>query len=511
MENDKDFVFRNADAASRKELAVFASWVLGFKNADHHREWYDILQNRLMTPKDGNWDSDLVPADKPNNLIALLAPRSHSKSTSFTVNYSLWRLGLDPNIRILIVSASQSQSEAFLREIKAQMTLNPHYRRVFGDLFPAEALSNVMSSVKWTNTEIIANRSNPKLKDPTVAVSSAGGSVLGRRADLIIVDDVLNEKNTKTAEQREKIKEWYESVLLPVLEPDGQLIVVGTAWFKEDLYHKIMELPIYDVRKRYKAILDDEKGKVLWEERWSYKKLMERKKQVGSLAFNKSYQNEALSPEDAVFQSEWTDEAKRKGKSRTFIQALDYAKWDMGYLTISIGVDLAISQKDDSDFTAMAVVGQTADGIKLPLYLSREKLSPAQTKSKIVALTSRYNPQIVVVESNAYQKSLTLDLADTTSVPVKAYTTGGEKYDPDIGINSLAIDFENGKWILPYSPEDPYAQDMIDKLVGGMLDYPSGHTEDLLMALWFANNGLRTLTGTQSRVRTGKTSDVFGR
>ena len=202
MENDKDFVFRNADAASRKELAVFASWVLGFKNADHHREWYDILQNRLMTPKDGNWDSDLVPADKPNNLIALLAPRSHSKSTSFTVNYSLWRLGLDPNIRILIVSASQSQSEAFLREIKAQMTLNPHYRRVFGDLFPAEALSNVMSSVKWTNTEIIANRSNPKLKDPTVAVSSAGGSVLGRRADLIIVDDVLNEKNTNSKSWR---------------------------------------------------------------------------------------------------------------------------------------------------------------------------------------------------------------------------------------------------------------------------------------------------------------------
>lgn len=499
-----------ADVASRSSLGVFTEHILGFDNAPHHLDWYSVLENRLTTPKEGDWESPLVECDPEthkNNLIMLFAPRSHAKSTCITVNYTLHEIGKNPNLRILIVSSTSTLSEAFLREIKGQMTQNVKYRRVFGDLFPAE----IIEADKWTNSEIIVRRTNTKLKDPTVATASAGGTILGRRADIIICDDILNEKNTKTAEQRLKIKEWFESVLMPVLEPDGRLIVVGTAWNKEDLYHQIVKNPIYDVRKRYKAIINDVTRETLWEARWSYDKLMERKEQVGSMSFNKSYQNEASSAEDAVFQAEWLEEAKFKGKTRKLLMNFRYDIWDLGQLTIAGGVDLAISQKDDSDYTAMAVVGQTREGMKIPLYLLREKLSPAQTKAKIISLNERFNPDVIMVENNAYQEALRRDLADSTSVPVKGYTTGGEKYDIDIGVNSLAVDFENGKWILPYSNEDPYTQQMIDILVGGMLDFPGGHTEDLLMALWFANNGLRTLTAKASSVSSGRASDIFGR
>lgn len=499
---------RFLDSKSKYDLSTFTGHILGFDNAPHHEEWYQILQNKLMQDPNGNWDSQLIPAppDNYNRLIGLLAPRSHAKSTCFTVNYPLWRIGKDPNIRILLVSASGSQSTSFLREIKGHMERNQSYHRLFGNLSP----ENLIMAEKWTTTEIIVKRTNTRIKDPTVAATSTGGTVLSKRADLIICDDILDEQNTRTAEQRLKTKEWFNEVLLPVLEPDGQLIIVGTVWNLEDLYHHIMSQPIYNIRKRYKAITNDETKQVLWEERWSYAKLMQRKEQVGSTAFNKSYQNEAIAAEDAVFQKEWTDEAKRKGANRTLIKNLNYSSWDLGYLTIAGGVDLAISQKDDSDYTAMAIIGQTREGMKLPLYLLREKLSPAQTKSMIISLNERFNPDVIIVESNAYQKAMQLDLADTTSVPVKAYTTGGEKYDIDIGINSLAIDFENGKWILPYSSQDPYTQTMVDYLCSGMLDFPSGHTEDLLMALWLANTGLRKL-GSSSKVETAKASDVFGR
>lgn len=497
-----------ADVAAREDLALFSEHTLGFNNANHHREWYDILQDRVRTGREADWDSDLIPSDgEKNRLIALLAPRSHAKSTVFTVNYPLWCIGNDPNIRILIVSAAQTQSEAFLREIKSHMSLNSAYRRIFGDLFPAD----VLSADKWTNTEIIVNRTNPKLKDPTVAVTSAGGTILGRRADIILCDDILDEKNTKTLEQRQKIRDWFDSVLMPVLEPDGRLIVVGTAWNKEDLYHNILQQKIYDVRKRYKAVLDDDKKLVLWPERWSYAKLMQRKEQTGSLAFNKSYQNEAQSAEDSVFQIEWLQEAKRKGANRTFINTLNYATWDMGRMRIAMGVDLAISKNNTSDYTAMSVIAESLNGMKLPLYMSREKLSPAQTKEKIIALNARYKPDVVMVENNAYQESLRLDIADTTSIPIRGYTTGGEKYDPEIGINSLAIEFENGKWILPYSSQDPNTQQMVDILVGGLLDFPDGHTEDLVMSLWFANTGLRGLSSKQSTVRQASAASIFGR
>lgn len=495
------------DNESLYSLNRFTSHILGYKNAPHHKEWFNILQDKMTCDPNGDWDSPLIEKDHYNRLIALLAPRSHSKSTTFTVNYPLWILGKNPNIRILLVSASASQSVSFLREIKGHIERNTDYQRLFGNLSP----ENIKEAEKWTTTEIIVKRDNTKIKDPTVAATSTGGTVLSKRADIIICDDILDERNTRTAEQRQKTKEWFDEVLLPVLEPDGRLIVVGTAWNLEDFYHQIMDQPIYDIRKRYKAITDIDNKKVLWEDRWSYESLMERKEQTGSVAFNKSYQNEAINAEDAIFQKSWLDIAKSKGKARTFLHNLNYATFDLGYLTISIGVDLAISKKEGSDYTAMAVVGQTQNGDKLLLHAIREKLSPAETKSRIISLAERFNPDIVIVESNAYQKAMQLDLADTTSIPVKGYQTGGEKYDVEIGINSLAIDFENAKWILPYSPQDPNTQTLVDYLVSGMLDFPSGHTEDLLMALWFANQGFRSLISGTSRVTTAKASDVFGR
>jgi hypothetical protein len=495
------------DELARRRLSVFTNSVLGFENADHHREWYAILENRLM--QTGSWDDKLTPAPKGhyNRLIGLLAPRSHAKSTCFTVNYALWRIGRDPNIRILIVGANGGISASFLREIKGHIERNTNFHRVFDNLSP----ENLKDAEKWSTSEIIVKRTNTRLKDPTVSVASAAGTVVSKRADIIICDDMLDENNTRTAGQREKIRDWFNEVLLPVLEPTGQLIVVGTAWNMEDLYHDIMKQPIYDIKKRYKAILNDETQEVLWPERWSYESLMERKQQTGSVAFNKSYQNEAIAAEDAVFQREWLDQAKAKGINRTFLTHMDYAKWDMGKMTIVIGVDLAISQKDDSDFTAMVVLGRNPDGMKIPLFMLRDKLSPKQTRDWIVNLNERFNPDLIMVESNGYQKAIQIDLAEHTDLPIRAYSTGKEKYDIDIGLNSIAVEMENAKWILPYSDTDLNGRRLIDIFVDGCLNFPSGHTEDLLMATWFANAGLRSLTANAQGQQQGSFSKLINR
>ena len=198
--------------------------MLGYDNGDHHREWYDILQNRLMTSPDGDMDSPLIqsPIGFVHRRIALFAPRNHAKSTAFTVNYSLWQVGNRPNVRILIVSSTSTQAESFLREIKSTIEKNKHYRRVFGKLFPEDVKN---PNEKWTSKEIIVRRTATH-KDPTVAAVGAGGAILSKRADIIICDDILSVENTRTAEQRDKIRLWFRDVLMPVLEPDGLLINV---------------------------------------------------------------------------------------------------------------------------------------------------------------------------------------------------------------------------------------------------------------------------------------------
>lgn len=335
----------------------------------------------------------------------------------------------------------------------------------------------------------------------------AGGAILSKRADIIICDDILSVENTRTAEQRDKIRIWFRDVLMPVLEPDGLMINVGTAWNLEDLLHELMSKKGYTLRHRYKAVLDDAKQETLWPQRWPYDKMMELKEEVGSTSFRKSYQNEAMGGEDAIFQYAWLERAKKRGTNRTLVYRLNYSEWDLGSMTIAMGVDLAISTKDESDYCAFAVVGMLKDGTKIPLHLSEQKLSFGGTQKVIKDLYRRFNPEIIVVESNAYQQALVRDMQENTSLPIKGYSTGGEKYDEEVGLNSLAVEFENDKWILPYSSASPITIEIVDKLVEGMKRFPSGHTADILMATWFANGGLRQLTikpSSQGRVKTSK-------
>ena len=110
-------------------------------------------------------------------------------------------------------------------------------------------------------------------KDPTISTTSVEGTILSKRADIIICDDLLNFENTRTPEQRQKIKDWFNLVLLPVLEPKtGRLIVVGTIWQVGDLMEDLLKDPTFDFRKRYQAIIKEpEHGTAqekLWQE-WS--------------------------------------------------------------------------------------------------------------------------------------------------------------------------------------------------------------------------------------------------
>ena len=81
------------------------------------------------------------------------------------------------------------------------------------------------------------------------------------------------------------------------------------------------------------------------------------------------------------------------------------------------------------------------------------------------------------------------------NIPIVAFATGGEKFDPFIGVESMAILFENNRIILPYDKSDPYTITMVDRLVDELRSFPIGHTGDCAMSLWFAFTGLRDLMG----------------
>ena len=121
--------------------------------------------------------------------------------------------------------------------------------------------------------------------------------------------------------------------------------------------------------------------------------------------------------------------------------------------------------------------------------------SPSETRQNIRGQAERFKPSLILVEDNAYQQALVKDMQDETTLPIKGFTTTGEKYDEEVGINSLAVTVENGQWIFPADPRDPATVDFYQELKEEMLKFPSGHTGDNLAALWFAFTALRSLKG----------------
>jgi len=488
----------------RRGLEFFSREVLGFDNAEHQREWYDVLDNKALRK------------------IALAAPRGHTKTTCFSVNYPLSRIDEDHNVRLLLVSNAAPQSEGFLREIVANIERNQAYVDYAGQLKPQKP-------EKWTNREIIVDRSKYDMKDPTISTVGVGGTILSKRADEIICDDLLNPENTKTQEQRAKIKEWFFQVLLPVLAPGGRVIFVGTVWQNNDLLSEILEDPMWDYRKKFKAVIDEPAHPELWEE-WYAKRfagtpesqaaaaaflrendaamhegvhvlwpkvfpyeVLYPLKRANRVAFEKAYQNNIVSREDQKFKEEWLERAKERGANLRLVHTLSQDQ-RKEFKIVTAGNDLAAGEKEQDDDNALLTLGlRRLDDMVQVLSLDRGKFSPAEWRKTMVERFDGLAHDRIIVESNGYQIAIKRDLADK-NLPVVAFNTGGEKLDPYIGVESLAILFENDRVILPYDKSDPTTIALIDQLVDELRQFPIGHTGDSAMALWFAYTAMRDLS-----------------
>lgn len=483
----------------------FSKLVLGYDDSDHQLEWELILED-----EDYKW-------------IGVAAPRNHSKTTVFSVKFPLWKIKKNPNVRIVLVSNAQSQAVSFLREITNNIERNQKYIDWAGKLKPDQP-------EKWTDAEIIVNRDNLRLKDPTISAVGIGGAILSKRADIIICDDILNKENTRTPEQRRKVKEWFDEVLLPILEPGGRVIVAGTLWDPEDLLTAILEDPEWDYKRKYKAIIEDairqdlwdqyyeiwkndrkagmefyreneeemlRGSKVLWANRFPYRVLWHLRKK-NSFAFSRMYQSEHISRTDQPFKEPWIERAKSMGRSLRLVNSMQ--EWIDNYNALVIrvvmqGMDLQGSDSEEADDSVLLTLAKTAIGKYVIMNIERGKYSPNDTRQTVRQQYARFLPLKVKVESVGIQEWIKRDLAEdgVMDMPIEGYKTGSEKWDDQIGLLSIAVLMENDRLILPYDKTDARTVRLIDLLVDEMRKFPQGHTGDSLMALWFALIGHRDM------------------
>lgn len=245
-------------AAARRNTAIFAKcWRLNVDSAAHQ---YDMAAR--------------VDGDSPYQ--ADFWPRDHGKSEIFCISYPLRRICEDPNLRILIVQKTATEAEKTLSVIKTELESNgalksyyaPHWESTVGHRDISNAAGQVLFAGRkegaWQQRRIYVKRSR-RGKDPTVEAVGVGGAITGGHFDVIILDDVEDDENTRTDDRLRALLNWFTGTIMQLREPHTKIVIVGTfKTSRRDIYNTVLENPIWDCQV-VSAITSHELESLEWE------------------------------------------------------------------------------------------------------------------------------------------------------------------------------------------------------------------------------------------------------
>lgn len=509
VERQKILVSRDKGDVIKTEVPDFPEFTekyFGQRLFDHQLQWFDLLEGR--EPR--NLHPSMTYEPGRESRIIVNTPPGHAKSTTITVNYVLWRIIKNPDIKIIIVSKAQRLAEQFLLQIKERLT-NPEYDQLQADFAPAGGWKE--GSVSWKANQFYISGRGSEAKDPTVQAVGIRGQVYGARADLIVVDDAID--NTNVSEYDKQI-DWLTGIVGSRLAPrTGRLLVVGTRIAAKDLYSELRDPDRYYGGKQpwsyllQPAVLEFSENpsewKTLWpmsdrpadpdEEpaenglyrRWDGETLAEVRDGLAPAQWSRIYQQEQVA-EDNVFKPELVAGATQMRHPGIIPDDHQIGRQrGMNGLRIIAGLDPA-----SVGHTAAVVIGlDTETGKRYVIDIHNQaSMTPDAMRDLIKGWTVKYGIQEWRIERNAFQAFLTRDteilqfLASRGCV-LAEHMTGNNKHDPNFGVMAMSSLFEAGMILLPNGSSEA-VKAMIDQLVVWQPNPPRGTKTDIVMALWFA-------------------------
>jgi hypothetical protein len=164
-----------------------------------------------------------------------LLSRDHLKSSLITIAKNVQRIVKDPQVRILLASNKAESAQAQLSELKGHL-LNPLLIWLFPEIL-SEDPDNKLE--RWAESAVTVKRKF-RSREATVETIGAEGAITGRHYEHGTFDDLVDEQNSQTRDQMEKIIHWYKTTQ-SLFEPGATQDIVGTPWAFGDLYDWLVE------------------------------------------------------------------------------------------------------------------------------------------------------------------------------------------------------------------------------------------------------------------------------
>lgn len=319
-----------------------------------------------------NWHIDVIcdaimdMYEGCNNRLMINMPPRYMKSLICSIALPAWILGHNPKAQILCVSYNDELADKFAMNCRDVMQ-SDWYR----EIFPMTRLHQSRQSVN----DFATTRGGGRM------ATSIGGTLTGRGADWIIIDDPQKSVDASSESGRTKLNEWYGSTLYSRLndKATGKIILVMQRLHQDDLsghlldsgnQFKVIKLPViatedetWVVKNRISGktrVITRTKGELLHSERENMDVVMGIKNSMGEYAFVAQYQQDPCPPEGGIIKESWL-----KYYTMAQVTEIDPIK----YCRIFLSWDTANKTGEQNAYSACCVILMTRENNKYKYYL----------------------------------------------------------------------------------------------------------------------------------------------
>ena len=413
-----------------------------------------------------DWLYGTAPSWRPGDRVEIAAPRGNAKTTLITRLYTLWRLARNDCHNVIIISDTIDQAKRSLEAIEVELEDNPRIADDFPELAGKGRVWQAELCITRTNILISAAGAGKRIR---------GLNFRGHRPDLIILDDLENDENSRTKAQRDKLEHWFTHTILYLGPPNHSetIIYVGTYLHYDGLMARIKRRGDFEHNKfkaliRYPERMDmwqeweliwkddqqaareyyeasredmDRGAEILWPGVQPLYDLMEARA-ADRRAFNSELQNEPLDEETRIFRPE------------------TFKYWAQLPPLIYFGaVDPALG-KTRGDYSACIVAGRDAANRIYAIEALIARIPPMRLIQEIISFQQKYRCIRWGIEEVAFQEFfrtilLQEGLKQGCPVPAMGLKQHAAK---EIRIESLAPHIENGAIMLSHEHKELLSQ-----------------------------------------------------
>lgn len=418
----------------------------------------------------------------------ILFPPGYAKSTYSSVLFPTYWFCRHPKSAVVATSHTSDLAESFGRRVRNLVTAN-------SDTLGYTLRADSKAAGRWETDQ-----------GGEYYAIGIDGSVTGRRADLIVIDDPVKDRVEAYNEKR-RLTIWnqYRTALYTRLKPNGRIVLIMTRWHELDLAGQLLDemgsggddwtilsLPAVAedpaLSTPENPVAPDPLGRLpgepLWPEWEDLAGLARRRRVAGELDWSALYQQRPKPPEGLLF------DVKRIGIMETLPPVAKVVRgWDLA-ATEQIG-------SADPDWTVGLKLVETVDGRFVVTDVRRLRGAPEEVRTAMVdtAWVDGSDVPIRLPEDPGQAgKAQTLDLTKllagyrVTSVRESgSKATRAEPVISQVNVGNL------------YTLNAPWRRGLLAEL----RDFPNGRKDDQVDALSGAFN---VLTEARARMRISSTA-----